>query len=164
MSRELDDLAQVLGARLMAQRAVLATAESCTGGLVAASVTAVPGSSAWFERGFVTYDNQAKIDDLGVSSQTLTEFGAVSEQVAQEMALGALRASRTATHAVSTTGIAGPDRGNSSKPVGMVCFGWAWKVDGVEHARTETHHFDGDRTAVRVASVQVALAGVLPPA
>jgi len=160
MTPEILALAQALGTDLLARHATLATAESCTGGLVAAAITAVSGSSQWFDRGFVTYTNQAKIDDLGVDDATLAQYGAVSEQTAREMALGALLASE-ATHALATTGIAGPGGATSGKPVGMVCFGWAWREGGTAHVRSETHYLDGDRAGIREASVAVALRGVL---
>jgi nicotinamide-nucleotide amidase len=159
MTPDILALAQTLGDRLVARRATLATAESCTGGLVAASITAVAGSSQWFDRGFVTYTNQAKVDDLGVDDATLASHGAVSEETAREMALGALLASN-ATHALSTTGIAGPGGATPGKPVGMVCFGWAWRENGTPHVRSATHYLDGDRAAVRNAAVEVALRGI----
>lgn len=128
----------------LAKHAVIATAESCTGGMVAAALTDIAGSSAVFDRGFVTYSNQAKIDLLGVSAATLTAFGAVSEQTAAEMATGALSKSG-ATLAVSTTGIAGPG-GSDFKPEGRVCFG----IATTEGCRTETIEFGAlGRDAVR---------------
>lgn len=152
----MDELARRLGARLKAAEAVLATAESCTGGWAAQVVTSVEGSSAWFDRGFVTYSNAAKQELLGVSPKTLRAHGAVSEQTAREMALGALARSQ-ATVALSITGVAGPGGGTADKPVGTVCFGWA--RDG--EARTETQIFSGDRESVRRQSVIRALEGVL---
>ncbi|HEY0634497.1 MAG TPA: nicotinamide-nucleotide amidohydrolase family protein, partial [Gammaproteobacteria bacterium] len=103
---------------------MLATAESCTGGWIAKCCTDLPGSSRWFERGFVTYTNEAKVEELGVSVETLQAYGAVSEATAAEMAAGALRQSR-AQVSVSVSGIAGPGGGRPDKPVGTVCFGWA---------------------------------------
>ena len=150
-------LAEKVGATLLAQGALLATAESCTGGWVAQVLTAIAGSSAWFERGFVTYSNAAKEEMLGVRAETLARHGAVSEATAREMALGALRESR-ATVALSVTGIAGPSGGTSEKPVGMVCFAWA-SAGG--QLRAETRQFAGDREAVRRQSVERALAGIL---
>jgi nicotinamide-nucleotide amidase len=135
----------------------LATAESCTGGLIAGAITAVPGSSRWFDRGFVTYANEAKVEMLGVSADTLASAGAVSEAVAAEMAAGALARSR-ADVAVAVTGIAGPDGGTPAKPVGTVCFAWARRGGAVA---TATLHFPGDRAAVRAATVAAALRGVL---
>jgi len=133
------------------------TAESCTGGLVAGSITDVAGSSAWFDRGFVTYSNEAKSALLGVRAGTLAAHGAVSEATAREMAAGALARS-AADVAVAVTGIAGPAGGSADKPVGMVCFGWAVRDGPVESA---TRHFSGDRAAVRSAAVAHALEGLV---
>ena len=113
--------AEKLGEMLAAQKLTVCTAESCTGGGIANLFTTIPGSSVWFDRAYVTYSNQAKISMLGVDPDTLKQYGAVSEQVAQEMALGALRHSGT-NMAVSVTGVAGPGGGTAAKPVGMVCF------------------------------------------
>jgi nicotinamide-nucleotide amidase len=153
----LTTLATLVGQALKSRSATLAAAESCTGGGIAEAVTRISGSSEWFERGFVTYSNDAKVDMLGVDRSTLTRFGAVSEETAREMAAGALSHSR-ATHSVSVTGIAGPTGGSPEKPVGTVCFGWA--AQGAKPA-SETRHFDGDRDAVRRASVIHALQGLL---
>jgi len=150
-------LAADLGARLAGCGAMCATAESCTGGLVAGAITDVAGSSAWFDRGFVTYSNEAKMELLGVSAATLAQHGAVSEATARAMAEGALERSR-ARLAVAITGIAGPGGGSTAKPVGTVCFAWAVR-DGATIATTR--HFDGDRFAVRRAAVAAALAGLL---
>lgn len=150
-------LAARVGARLRARGMMLATAESCTGGWVAQAVTAVGGSSAWFERGFVTYSDAAKQEMLGVSARTLAAHGAVSEQTACEMAAGALARSR-AQVAVAITGIAGPSGGSPEKPVGTVCFAWAAQA-GVPSAQTQ--HFAGDRESVRRQSVIAALQGLL---
>ncbi len=152
----MEKLAKTIGERLKARAQQLATAESCTGGWVAQVVTAVAGSSAWFERGFVTYSNAAKQEMLGVASDTLARHGAVSEETAREMALGALARSK-ADVAVAVTGIAGPSGGSPEKPVGTVCFAWA---DG-GGARSETRRFSGDRESVRRQSVVHALEGVL---
>lgn len=157
MSDTLDLLGTLVGARLKERGLLLACAESCTGGWVAQTVTAVAGSSAWFDRGFVTYSNQAKKDMLGVPAQTLESHGAVSEATAGAMAMGALTHSQ-AHVALSVTGIAGPSGGTADKPVGMVCFGWA--RTGAE-AQTQTRHFGGDRESVRRQSVIHALQGVL---
>ena len=138
-------LATELGAALKARGYVLALAESCTGGMVAEAVTSVAGSSVWFDRGFVTYSNQAKIDMLGVSAQTLYKFGAVSEEIALEMVLGALKNSQ-AQIAGSITGIAGSDGGTADKPVGTVCFAWA---ETNQPATKITKNFDGNREEVR---------------
>ena len=150
-------LATLAGARLKARGLKLVTAESCTGGWVAEAVTAIPGSSDWFERGFVTYSNEAKREMLGVRTETLDLAGAVSEETALEMARGALLASR-AQVAVSITGVAGPTGGTATKPVGMVCFGWALAGG---NADTTTRHFAGDRGEVRRQSVVCALQGLL---
>ena len=134
-----------LGAALKTHGLMLALAESCTGGMVAQAVTSVAGSSAWFDRGFVTYSNAAKIEMLGVSAQTLENFGAVSEEVAAEMALGALKNSH-AQIAASITGIAGPDGGSEAKPVGTVCF--AWSSFNLPTS-TISRHFEGNRDKIR---------------
>ena len=152
-----DDLLRSLADALNAKGWMLTTAESCTGGWIAKLCTDLAGSSAWFERGFVTYSNEAKQDMLGVREETLAQYGAVSEAVTAEMAAGALLHSR-AQVAVSVSGIAGPGGGTTSKPVGTVCFGWALQGGKV---RTATHRFEGDREAVRRQSVEYALNGVL---
>ncbi|HJS78659.1 MAG TPA: CinA family protein [Burkholderiales bacterium] len=152
----MEDLAKRLGERLAASGQVLAIAESCTGGWVAQAVTAIAGSSDWFDRGFVTYSNDAKQEMLGVRADTLARHGAVSEQTAREMAQGALARSK-ATVALAVTGVAGPGGGSAEKPVGMVCFAWASR----QTIRTETIHFSGDRESVRRQSVIHALEGVL---
>ena len=151
------ELAKRVGERLAASGQTLATAESCTGGWVAQAVTSIAGSSDWFDRGFVTYSNEAKREMLGVRRETLERHGAVSEDTAREMAAGALAASR-AQIAVAITGVAGPTGGSPQKPVGMVCIAWA--VHGGP-ADAATFRFDGDREAVRRQSVVVGLQGVL---
>lgn len=153
----LTTLATLVGAKLKAQGMLLATAESCTGGWVAQAVTAVAGSSDWFERGFVTYSDASKQDMLGVRADTLAAHGAVSEHTAREMAAGALSHSR-AQLAVAITGIAGPGGGSPEKPVGTVCFAWS-ATSGSPVALTR--RFEGDRESVRRQSVMVALQGVL---
>ena len=153
----LSALATLVGARLREQEMLLATAESCTGGWVAQAVTAIAGSSDWFERGFVTYSNAAKMEMLQVKANTLHAHGAVSEQTASEMAAGALAHSH-AHIAVAITGIAGPAGGSPDKPVGTVCFAWARTNRKVS---AETRHFSGDRESVRRQSVVVALQGIL---
>ena len=130
----------------------LATAESCTGGLIAACCTDVAGSSDWFDRGFVTYSNAAKTEMLGVDAALIAEHGAVSEPVARAMVQGALQHS-AAQVAISVTGVAGPGGGSAAKPVGTVWLGWATPHGVV----TELHHFAGDRAQVRAATVQHAL-------
>jgi len=139
-------LAESLGRALKARNASLVTAESCTGGGAAEAVTAIAGSSEWFERGFVTYSNAAKEEMLGVRARTLEQHGAVSEETAREMALGALAHSR-GTLAVAITGIAGPTGGTAAKPVGTVCFAWASRSGAL---RSETRHFSGDREALGI--------------
>ena len=131
---------------------MLATAESCTGGMIAAACTDLAGSSAWFERGFVTYSNEAKTQMLGVDAALITRHGAVSEEVVRAMVQGAIAHSR-AQVAVAVTGVAGPTGGSAAKPVGTVWFGFAAPAGVV----TELRHFDGDRAAVRAATVQHAL-------
>jgi len=154
-------LSERLGDVLRQQGWMLGTAESCTGGLLAGAVTAVAGSSEWFERGFVTYSNDAKVTELEVSPETLHHFGAVSEPIALEMANGVLLAVPNAHVAMSTTGIAGPGGATPGKPVGMVCFGFAMRVgDGIS-SRAVTHVFQGDRGQVRQAAVEFALRSVL---
>lgn len=150
-------LAAKVGAALKMHGMMLATAESCTGGGVASAVTEVAGSSAWFDRGFVTYSNQAKMDMLGVSPATLLRHGAVSEATVREMVTGALQHSQ-AQFALAVSGIAGPGGGTQDKPVGTVWFAWGIK-EGVSVARL--HCLDGDRSDVRLKAVRVALEGVL---
>ncbi|MBK7235197.1 MAG: nicotinamide-nucleotide amidase [Sterolibacteriaceae bacterium] len=157
MDADLAQLSAQVGAWLKGRGLRLASAESCTGGWVAQVLTATAGSSEWFERGFVTYSNEAKQESLGVSAQTLAAQGAVSEPVAAEMALGTLAASR-AEVALAITGIAGPAGGSPDKPVGTVCF--AWVVRGAQPV-TRLAHFDGDREAVRRAAVVFALTRLL---
>jgi len=154
---ELEELAGRLGGLLLTRGERLAVAESCTGGWVAQSLTAVAGSSAWFDRGFVSYSNAAKCDMLGVPETTLARHGAVSEAVARAMAQGALNNS-LADWALSITGIAGPSGGSPEKPVGTVCFAWAGRESGCV---AMSCHFTGDRAAVREQSVRHALTGLL---
>jgi nicotinamide-nucleotide amidase len=153
----LASLAQRVGSRLKRRGLKLATAESCTGGWIAQAVTSVAGSSEWFERGFVTYSNEAKKESLGVRTATLSRYGAVSEETARAMAAGALRRSR-AQVAVAVTGIAGPGGGTREKPVGLVCFAWARRRGAPESA---TRRFGGGRESVRRKSVVAALQGLL---
>jgi nicotinamide-nucleotide amidase len=141
-----------LAQALTRRRWSLVTAESCTGGMIAAACTDLSGSSLWFERGFVTYSNEAKTECLGVGASLIREHGAVSEAVVRAMADGALAHSR-ADVSVAVTGVAGPTGGSADKPVGMVWFGWS--VDGLLAA--EVQHFAGDRAAVRAATVEHAL-------
>ena len=142
--------------RLLARRHMLATAESCTGGMIAAACTDLSGSSQWFERGFVTYSNEAKAEMLAVPPGLIEEHGAVSESVARAMADGALAHSR-AQVSLAVTGVAGPTGGTKAKPVGTVWF--AWCVGGETHS--EMQHFAGDRAAVRTATLRYALKRLL---
>jgi nicotinamide-nucleotide amidase len=159
VNRDVDigGLAVRLGELARERGAVVATAESCTGGLVAGAITAVAGSSAWFDRGFVTYSNAAKTALLGVAPETIERDGAVSEATARAMAAGALARS-DATLAVAITGIAGPAGGTVAKPVGTVCLAWAARDGAVE---ATTLQLSGDRDAVRRASVAAALDGLV---
>lgn len=150
-------LARSLGTALHARGWLCAAAESCTGGLVAGAITSVAGSSEWFDRGFVTYSNDAKIAMLGVPETVLAVHGAVSEAAARAMAEGALAHSR-ADVAVAITGIAGPSGAVPGKPVGTVCFGWVAR-GGVPHV--ETRHLPGSRARVRSAAVAIALEGLI---
>ena len=152
----MEKLAQAVGQLLKKNRQVLVTAESCTGGWAAQVVTSVAGSSDWFERGFVTYSNDSKRELLGVAEATLEKRGAVSEETAREMALGALARSK-ASLALAITGVAAPAGGSKEKPVGTVCLAWALG----ETVHSETRRFDGDRESVRRQSVVRALEGVI---
>ena len=152
----MDILAAQVGELLKSHGLMLATAESCTGGGVAQAITEVAGSSAWFERGFVTYSNRSKQQMLGVNESTLMQHGAVSEATAREMVAGALQHSE-AQVALAVSGIAGPDGGTPDKPAGTVWFAWGLK-DGVTIARM--HRLNGDRAEVRAQSVRIALQGV----
>lgn len=152
--------AQQLGAQVAAIGAgLLGTAESCTGGLIASALTGMPGSSRWFSRAHVVYSNRAKMEMLGVSADVLLRHGAVSEAVAREMALGALRSDELLL-ALAVTGIAGPEGGLPGKPVGTVCFGWALRWPGLHDmplVLTETRHVEGDRSEVRARTALHAL-------
>ena len=143
--------------QLLDRQLMVATAESCTAGLVAKLLTDMAGSSQWFERGFVTYSNLAKQQMLGVNEQTLQSHGAVSQQTVTEMVTGALHNS-PAHIALAITGIAGPDGGSADKPVGTVWFAWAHQ-DG--HCRQAMHHFDGDRSSIRQQAAEFAIDGLL---
>ncbi len=154
---EIFDLSRTLGERLLARGWLLATAESCTGGGIACAVTDIAGSSAWFDRGFVTYSNAAKQDMLGVPAATLAAHGAVSEATARAMASGALARSAAGV-AVAVTGVAGPSGGSPAKPVGTVWFAYAL-AGGAVHARL--HRYDGDRAAVRARTVERALGDLI---
>jgi nicotinamide-nucleotide amidase len=150
-------LAEKVGFALRKRKLMLATAESCTGGWISEAVTMVPGSSDWFERGFVTYTYISKREMLGVRQATLGRHGAVAEEVVREMASGAIARSH-AQVSVAVSGVAGPSGGTPDKPVGTVCFAWCAKN---RRPRSETKHFPGDREAVRRQSVVHALKGVL---
>lgn len=153
----MSQLAERVGAGLKVHCMMLATAESCTGGGIAQAVTDIYGSSAWFERGFVTYSNEAKVEMLGVRSSTLETYGAVSEATVREMAAGALARSH-ADISLAVTGIAGPTGGTPEKPVGTVWFAWALR-DG--EVLAQLHLLAGDRAVIRAKSVEIALQGVL---
>ena len=157
VDKELQQLAMDVGRALKSTGLSLVTAESCTGGWVGEAVTAIAGSSDWFDRGFITYSNAAKREVLGVAAATLSQHGAVSEETAREMALGALKHSR-AQVSVAITGVAGPGGGSADTPVGTVCFAWA-KNDAA--LCSERHLLEGDRTEVRRQSVVIALRGIL---
>ncbi len=157
MDSELYALSAKVGDALKSHGVMMAAAESCTGGWIGQAVTMVPGSSKWFDRGFVTYTNDAKQEMLGVSASTLKDFGAVSEQTVREMVAGALSRSK-ARVAVAVSGIAGPDGGTTAKPVGTVLLAWGTK-GGATHALSV--HFSGDRDAVRRQTVFAALEGLL---
>ena len=153
----MDVLAAQVGGLLKAHGLMLATAESCTGGGVAHAITGIAGSSAWFERGFIAYSNQAKQQMLGVNEATLNQHGAVSEAVVREMATGAIQHSH-AQVALAVSGIAGPGGGTPDKPVGTVWF--AWCIKG-RMCVARMHHFAGNRAEVQAQSVRTALQGVV---
>ena len=154
---ELHQLAAELGDKLIARGWMLATAESCTGGWAGQLLTSLPGSSQWFERGFITYANAAKIEMLGVPAEVIDKYGAVSEETASAMAPGALAHSHAqATLAIS--GIAGPGGGTPQKPVGLVCYGWAL-ADGT--VMSSTCRLDGDREEIRSRAVAAARRGLI---
>ena len=153
----MDILAAQVGEALKSHGLMLATAESCTGGAVAMDITDIGGSSAWFERGFITYANDAKREMLGVAQETLARYGAVSEAVVREMVAGALRHSH-AQVALAVSGIAGPSGGAPDKPVGTVWF--AWGIKGGQCV-AQLHHLSGNRAEIRAQSVHIALQGVL---
>jgi nicotinamide-nucleotide amidase len=157
MTEALDKLAADLGRRLKGEGLVLATAESCTGGWIAKVLTDIPGSSGWFDRGYVTYSNRAKEEMLGVSAETLALYGAVSEAVVREMVEGTLIRSGAAI-AIAVSGVAGPEGGSEEKPVGTVWF--AWSRTGADFV-SERFQFAGNREEVRHQSVRVALERLL---
>ncbi len=157
MGTEILELAQRVGKKLQDKGLLLSTAESCTGGWIAQAITEIPGSTSWFDCGFVPYSNAAKTEMLDVSDALIAQFGSVSEEVALEMAKGALGNSN-AHVALSTTGIAGPTGAVPGKPVGTVCFGWA---KGEDRSHSERLVFGGDRHSVREQTVIHALQGLL---
>jgi nicotinamide-nucleotide amidase len=151
------DIVTTLAEILQSKNWKMAAAESCTGGLVCANLTEISGSSEWFERGYITYSNEAKMECLGVPGKLLEAFGAVSEEVAKAMAEGA-QVNAGVNAALSITGIAGPSGGSKEKPVGMVCFAWAIRSDaGDNRVIAKTMHFDGDRQKVRQQACDYAL-------
>jgi nicotinamide-nucleotide amidase len=157
MQENIDALSTRLGQLLTARKGWLATAESCTGGLLSGAVTAIAGSSGWFDQGWVTYSNEAKHMQLGVTHACLKEFGAVSEQTAREMAAGVLAMAPRATLALTTTGIAGPGGGTADKPVGLVWFGFAQRTPEGLVVQARSHIFTGERRVVRESSVAYSL-------
>ena len=154
---KLDQLAEQAGNALKQRAITLVTAESCTGGWVAREITAIPGSSHWFDRGFITYTNQSKQEMLGVQEAILEEYGAVSEQTVQEMAEGALQNSHAGV-SIAISGIAGPGGGSTEKPVGTVWLAWAGKGKAT---CSRVQHYTGDREQVRQQAVVTALQGLL---
>ena len=156
MTHDIEQLAQLLGQKLLAKNWTISCAESCTGGGLGYAITSISGSSTWFNQGFITYSNEAKQQLLGVSEQTLATDGAVSAQTVEQMAQGAANKA-SAQVAVSVSGIAGPDGGSTEKPVGTVWFGFY--IDGQCHSLTQL--FKGDRQQVRIKAIEFALSKVL---
>ena len=157
LGKKITFIVESLAVSLIKKNKKLALAESCTGGWIAKALTDLSGSSAWFDRGFVTYSNEAKQEMLGVAATTLDNYGAVSQETVSEMAVGALKNSH-ADYSLSVSGIAGPDGGSTEKPVGLVWFAWADK-DGIQLSEKQT--FIGDRNAVREQAVTHALTSLL---
>ena len=157
MDDNIFELTRQIGENLKAKGLKLATAESCTGGGIAQTLTEVPGSSVWFDRGFVTYSNRSKVDMLGVDPQTLAQYGAVSAEVAQQMAAGAIAKSE-AELAIAVTGIAGPGGGSLEKPVGTVYVAWQNKY---QPAIVDKFQLSGNRHQIRAQTIQKALEGLL---
>lgn len=155
--QKIESVAERLGAEALEKGVVMVTAESCTAGGIAYAMTEVPGSSAWFDRGFVTYTNASKEALLGVKTETLLTHGAVSLPVVEQMTQGALERS-DAVLAVAVSGIAGPGGAVPGKPVGTVCLAWQWKG---EACQSQCEHFLGDRKAVREQTILYALNGLL---
>lgn len=155
--KTVEELAQVLGEKLTNAGLIATTAESCTGGGVAYAITEISGSSQWFDRGFLTYSNGSKTQMLGVDETLIHEYGAVSEQVVNAMAIGAVQRS-DADISVAISGIAGPNGGTDEKPVGTVCMAWYNAHSG---HKTETYLFVGNRTEVRTQAIRLALLGLI---
>jgi nicotinamide-nucleotide amidase len=147
MNHVANEHALALSQFLIDHHLLISTAESCTGGMVSSALTDLAGSSNWFDRGFVTYSNQAKVDSLGVQMDLIQNHGAVSEEVAREMAIGTITHSK-ANIGLSITGVAGPTGGSLEKPVGFVCFGWAWRRNGKIESQTQGVHLLGSDIAV----------------
>jgi len=160
MNSSITSLTQQLAQILLAKGFKIALAESCTGGLLAAQLTSLAGSSDWFERGFVTYSNQAKEESIGVPKELIERYGAVSEEVALAMAEGVLNHS-LAQVSVAITGIAGPGGGSANKPVGMVCFAWGMQVADQIQTRSQTKQFSGDRQSIREQACVYAIESLL---
>ena len=160
MNPSITPLIQQLAQGLLAKGFKIALAESCTGGLLAAYLTSLPGSSQWFERGFVTYSNQAKEESVGVPKELIERYGAVSEEVVRAMAEGVLKNS-LAQVSVAITGIAGPGGGGANKPVGMICFAWGMRVDDQIQTSARTRHFSGDRQSIREQACVYAIESLL---
>ncbi len=157
MQTNIETLSVKLGQLLLRRHEWLATAESCTGGLLAGAVTAVAGSSGWFDQGWVTYSNEAKHSQLGVTHACLEEFGAVSQETVREMAAGVLAMAPRATLSLTTTGIAGPGGATADKPVGLVWFGFGQRTAEGIVIQVASRTFEGDRRNVREASVAFSL-------
>ena len=158
------ELATELGLLAHSQGKMMVTAESCTGGLIAWALTQTAGSSQWFERGFVTYSNAAKVQAIGVSATLIDQYGAVSEAVARAMALGCLDTVSSAHIALSVTGIAGPTGATAGKPVGTVCFGWAIRAPQANAAPTcfvQTLYLTGDRAQIREQAAQLSISAAI---
>ncbi len=160
MNSSITSLTQQLAQTLLAKGFKIALAESCTGGLLAAQLTSLAGSSDWFERGFITYSNQAKEESIGVPKELIEGYGAVSEEVARAMAEGVLNHS-LAQISAAITGIAGPGGGSANKPVGMVCFAWGMQVDDQIQTRSQTKQFSGDRQSIREQACVYAIESLL---
>jgi len=156
-NNSIQELAVLLGKKLLKEGLIISTAESCTGGGVSYAITEVSGSSQWFDRGFVTYSNESKFEMLGVKKQTLEKYGAVSQNIVSEMAKGAVKHSN-ADLAVAISGTAGPTGGTDDKPVGTVCISWYRKH---KKDKTKTYIFVGGRKTIRCQAVQIALIGLI---